>query len=95
MENKLTWHVWVLIAAIACMFIGTALHFYTENFDAEIYAMRICDSEYDYHTRARFQQMKATVEHMRALNQLPLVGLLVPDAWDTMIVLPKKMWVKS
>ena len=94
MENKLTWHVWVLIAAIACMFVGTALRIQADNFGDEIYDLRICESEYDRHTRTRFQQMKATVEQMRSLNQLPVIGWLVPDSWDTMIVLPKKMWVK-
>lgn len=82
------------ILLIVCMFIAAWAHFYTENFDSEVYAMRICDSEYDYHTRARFNEMKSTVETMRALNQSPL-GLLIPDQWDKMTVLPKKIWVKK
>ena len=94
METKFTWHSNVLIAFVVCMFVGTALYYHAESFGDEIYDLRICESEYDLHTRARFQQMKATVEHMRSINQLPVIGWLVPDSWDTMIVLPKKMWVK-
>lgn len=94
MRDRTALYAAPFILLIVCMFIAAWAHFYTENFDAEVYAMRICDSDYDYHTRARFQEMKEIVETMRAINQSPL-GFLIPDQWDKMTVLPKMSWVKK
>lgn len=96
METKITWPAKILIAVIVYMFIGTTLHFYTENLDAAIYDLRICESDScNDHTRAQFNSMKDTVATLRMIAQLPLIGDLFPEQWRTLKVLPKKIWTAA
>lgn len=95
MPARFTWHVWVLVALLAAMFVRTAEKYHVENMEAEIYDLRICQSEFDRHTPAQFQEMKRHVALMKALNEAPLLDWLLPDAWSTMQVLPKKIWVEQ
>jgi len=91
---RFTWHVWALVFFIVALFLRTASTFYTENFEAEAYALRISESDFDRYTPERFQEMKAQAALLKSLNEMPLLDLLLPDAWSKMQVLPKKIWVE-
>lgn len=83
----------VLIIALAFIFIRTALHFGTEGFESEIYELRICKSD-SCHLRPQFNDMKAIVRFMRIANKTPGIDYLIPDRWDEIEVLPKKLWIE-
>lgn len=92
---RFTWRVWILVAVLAAMFVRTAEKYHVENIDAEIYDLRICQSESDHHTPAHFQSLKRHVAFMKAVNETPGLDWLLPDNWSAMQVLPKKIWVDA